>query len=380
MKDYYKILGVKDTASMDEIRDRWLELVREFHPDQGKEVNPENEEKVREINEAYQVLKHSSTRVEYDLRKAFEKRESSFKKWFLPVAAALVLMIGGAGVIYFTHPDDSSVSAPIFSTTEASDSAIQNGSVRQDASGKELPRSVKSEPPAEPERIAAPQEGTNPPDKTANAPQVQQAQANKSGAGFPSRASVLQVSKASVNPGRQLQQETGGRVTPETAREATETIPTTIEKETAGAASSAASEETPAAAGTPPRGAASFIAEEGEIRQFLADYKHRYTQKDPIAFMRLFSSAAVQNQKQKMDDIRYIYQTFFDQSEDLQYDMEETSIEIYQNAAEVKARFRINQTLKKNGEKRLWKGPIRWVLVKEDAALKIGMLDYQLTK
>ena len=37
MKDYYKILGVKETASMDEIRDRWVELMREFHPDQGKE-------------------------------------------------------------------------------------------------------------------------------------------------------------------------------------------------------------------------------------------------------------------------------------------------------------------------------------------------------
>lgn len=81
-----------------------------------------------------------------------------------------------------------------------------------------------------------------------------------------------------------------------------------------------------------------------------------------------------------MDDIRTIYRTFFEQSKDLQYDMEDTLIEIYENAAEVKARFRINQTLKKNGEKRLWKGPIRWVLVKEDAILKIGMLDYQLAR
>ncbi len=109
MKDYYKILGVKDTASMDEIRDRWVELVREFHPDQGKDVAPENEEKVRDINEAYQALKHSSTRVEYDLKKAFERRKKGFrlKKLILPVGAAMVLIFGGGAILYFGRPDDT---------------------------------------------------------------------------------------------------------------------------------------------------------------------------------------------------------------------------------------------------------------------------------
>ncbi len=53
MKDYYKILGIKETASMDEIRDRWVELMREFHPDQGKEGATEVEERVREIRQMF---------------------------------------------------------------------------------------------------------------------------------------------------------------------------------------------------------------------------------------------------------------------------------------------------------------------------------------
>ena len=33
MKNYYKILGVKETASEDEIRARWVELTKQYHPD-----------------------------------------------------------------------------------------------------------------------------------------------------------------------------------------------------------------------------------------------------------------------------------------------------------------------------------------------------------
>jgi hypothetical protein len=54
-------------------------------------------------------------------------------------------------------------------------------------------------------------------------------------------------------------------------------------------------------------------------------------------------------------------------------------IEIYENAVEVKARYEVDQILKGGGEKP-WKGHIRWVLVKEDGALKILSLDYQHRK
>ena len=68
MKDYYKILGVEEEASDEEIRARWAELIKHYHPDLG-EAGGENE-RVREINEAYEILKNESTRFEFDLERA----------------------------------------------------------------------------------------------------------------------------------------------------------------------------------------------------------------------------------------------------------------------------------------------------------------------
>jgi len=76
MKDYYKVLGVEKTASEKDIRARWIELIREFHPD-GRRGAGLEEGKSKEINEAYQVLKHSNTRVEYDLKTAFYRKKRS---------------------------------------------------------------------------------------------------------------------------------------------------------------------------------------------------------------------------------------------------------------------------------------------------------------
>jgi len=55
-------------------------------------------------------------------------------------------------------------------------------------------------------------------------------------------------------------------------------------------------------------------------------------------------------------------------------------IGIYPNAAEVKARYSVNQVLKEGGEKRVLKGSGRWVLIKEDGWLKILSIDYKYEK
>jgi curved DNA-binding protein CbpA len=382
MKDYYKILGVKETASMDEIRDRWVELVREFHPDQGKEVAPENEEKVRDINEAYQALKHSSTRVEYDLKKAFERRKKrlSFKKLILPAGAAVVLIIAGGAILYFGRSEDSSISGPIISSNKAPGLAEQSGSVPQDAHAEKVTPSAKSKAPPEPERVASPEQNKNLPEKRGEATRSQQGDSPKTDPRQPSQPTYPQGRKASLIELHQVPQETAKVVAPEAPQKTTDKAAPTVEGNAAAVPLSVVTRDVTPEAKPSPHVSAAFIAEKDEIRQFLAQYKERYTQRDPAAFLQLFSPSAVQNHTQNMDDIRTIYRAFFEQSKDLQYDMEDTLIEIYENAAEVKARFRINQTLKSNGEKRFWKGPIRWVLVKEDAVLKIGMLDYQLAK
>lgn len=64
-KDYYKILGVSQTAGQEEIKKAYRRLARKYHPDFNK-GNAQAEAKFKEINEAYQVLGDSGKRQKYD--------------------------------------------------------------------------------------------------------------------------------------------------------------------------------------------------------------------------------------------------------------------------------------------------------------------------
>src|SRR5579859_2272018 len=64
-KDYYGVLGVKKTATPEEIRKAFRKLARKYHPD----VNPNNkqaEEKFKELSEANDVLTDPKKRKIYD--------------------------------------------------------------------------------------------------------------------------------------------------------------------------------------------------------------------------------------------------------------------------------------------------------------------------
>ena len=74
--------------------------------------------------------------------------------------------------------------------------------------------------------------------------------------------------------------------------------------------------------------------------------------------------------------IRKIYTNFFNQGQEVRYQVQDMKIEIYQNAVEVKARYEIDQILKM-GERMVWKGNVHWVLGKENGIFKILSLDYQ---
>jgi curved DNA-binding protein len=63
-KDYYKTLGLERGASEDEIRKAYRKLARKYHPDVSKEADAD--QRMREVNEANDVLRDKDKRAAYD--------------------------------------------------------------------------------------------------------------------------------------------------------------------------------------------------------------------------------------------------------------------------------------------------------------------------
>ena len=75
MKDYYEILGVAQNASPEEIKRAYRKLAHQHHPDK----KGGNEQKFKEINEAYQILSNEEKRHQYDqFGTAFSGAQSGF--------------------------------------------------------------------------------------------------------------------------------------------------------------------------------------------------------------------------------------------------------------------------------------------------------------
>ena len=60
-RDYYDILGVSKTAGANEIKKAYRKLAKEYHPDKGGD-----EQKFKEVSEAYEVLSDDSKKANYD--------------------------------------------------------------------------------------------------------------------------------------------------------------------------------------------------------------------------------------------------------------------------------------------------------------------------
>jgi curved DNA-binding protein len=75
MKNFYDTLGVAETASEKEIKNAFKALAKKYHPDQGGDEN-----KFKEINEAYDTLKNSEKRQEYDAMRKYGTRGSGLNQ------------------------------------------------------------------------------------------------------------------------------------------------------------------------------------------------------------------------------------------------------------------------------------------------------------
>lgn len=65
-KDFYEVLGIAKGASEDEIKKAYRKLARQHHPDLNKEKPEEAAEKMKELNEAYEILSDAGKRQQYD--------------------------------------------------------------------------------------------------------------------------------------------------------------------------------------------------------------------------------------------------------------------------------------------------------------------------
>ncbi|MFT4519329.1 MAG: curved DNA-binding protein [Halioglobus sp.] len=75
-KDYYSVLGVAENADKKSIKTAYRKLARKYHPDVSEHINAED--KFKEAVEAYEVLKDSEKRAEYDALREHKANGNSF--------------------------------------------------------------------------------------------------------------------------------------------------------------------------------------------------------------------------------------------------------------------------------------------------------------
>ncbi|CAA6673168.1 unnamed protein product [Spirodela intermedia] len=78
--DYYETLGVPKNASQDDIKKAFHALAKKFHPDANKH-NPAAKRKFQEIREAYETLRDTDKRAQYDKELSGDTRQRRYSSF-----------------------------------------------------------------------------------------------------------------------------------------------------------------------------------------------------------------------------------------------------------------------------------------------------------
>ena len=414
MKDYYKILGVEEQASEKEIRARWIELVKHYHPDLGK--TKDADEKIKEINEAYEILGNEFARFDYDFERDLkrslvkkvhrrEERRMNIHRIIVPSGFLVLLLLAGFVSMRRFHaiiPPKPEAPYEVDKVIEKeTTSRIPPVETKSKLQGeRDVPRKViKSQKIDEPKEITKEVMTQESKMIVSISPQPSPSPKILPQSKLPVKVEEKAPAKERPKPAKELipqaamESEAPVSVERETRKEVPKELPKEVQREVPKESAKEVPTEVTGVTLHPGEkltiemekekevsSPLLSFAQEEEVKRFFSNYINRYNQKDLVGFLSFFSSKAVQNRKDGFAAIRNIYAKFFNQSQELRYQIEGMKIEIYENSLDVKARFRVDQRLKKGEEEKIWKGSIRWVLVEENGNLKISSLDYQNDK
>ncbi|HRG38227.1 MAG TPA: DnaJ domain-containing protein [Bacteroidia bacterium] len=77
-KNYYILLGIKNTASLEEIKVAFRNLAKKYHPDKNQH-NEHADHLFKEIQEAYETLSNTEKRRKYDLKFSYANNYQQIK-------------------------------------------------------------------------------------------------------------------------------------------------------------------------------------------------------------------------------------------------------------------------------------------------------------
>jgi hypothetical protein len=435
MKEYYKIFGLEEGASIEEVTTRYMELKKQLIS--AVEKRQKMDITFEEINEAYRKIKKSRTpmiaqfdldellKKQYQARMA-ESRKAKVKRIILTSGVVAVCLIVGAVIFILERPQaprpwPTSQEGPEQKTRRSLEENARPSALEAKKPAR-IPEGIPKEPDksaaletakpgakeaerietaklsteqptgisvTEPEKMKGKEEPlTSPALKPVPPPEAAKAarqepmksvlrEESKSVAG---KIGGIEAAK-SIPRGEEVKIKEGvptpsaSRTAP--ATEAAKVIPQEAGK-TGGAESAKISEqkregEQIASLSVPPLA----IASDEEVRRFFDEYLIRYNRQEINGLLSFFSAKAIQNQKDDIRRIKATYETFFEQMESIRYRININQIEPKPDRVEVKAQYELEGIVAKGRRAQNWKGQIRWVLIRENGALKIISLDYQ---